>query len=96
MASSKPPTKAIRPKPRSPRGDTGGGLLSPSSNPDQQSALSSSLALVELIEQSGLILAPATPEPPLVAAAAKRAGIAPKQALEAFLIIAGFGEIDIH
>ncbi|MCK5444289.1 MAG: hypothetical protein KAI73_01620 [Rhodospirillaceae bacterium] len=96
MASSKPPTKAIRPLSHSPRDGSGDDLLSPASPSAQKDALKASLGLIELMALSGLVMAPAAPEAKLVEAAAQKVGIEPKQALEAFLIIAGFGELEIH
>ena len=88
MATSKPPSNSIPPKASSPRGVSCDDPLS--------STLSSSLALIDLLNKSGLILAPAVPEVALVEAAARKINITPEQAKESFLIIAGFGETDFH
>ncbi|MCK5547352.1 MAG: hypothetical protein KAI27_08255 [Rhodospirillaceae bacterium] len=58
--------------------------------------LSSSLALIDLLGKSGLILAPAMPEKLLIEAAAKKHNITPDQAMGAFRTISGHGGIDIH
>lgn len=58
--------------------------------------LSSSIALIDLLGRSGLILAPAIPTDRLVEAAAKKNGITADQALGAFRTIAGYGQTDIH
>ncbi|MCK5167094.1 MAG: hypothetical protein KAQ66_07230 [Rhodospirillaceae bacterium] len=58
--------------------------------------LSSSIALINLLGKSGLILAPSMPEDALIEATAKKHNITIEQAMGAYRSIAGFGEKDIH
>ncbi|MDH5187695.1 MAG: hypothetical protein OEW37_01920 [Rhodospirillaceae bacterium] len=85
MMATKPPTSAVSSGHQAPR--------SPSFKGDP---FSSSLALIDLLGKSGLMLAPAMPKDELINAAAKRYGITPLQAKGVYKAIAGFGEKDMH
>ncbi|MDH3335470.1 MAG: hypothetical protein OEL50_02390 [Rhodospirillaceae bacterium] len=57
---------------------------------------SSSLALIDFLGKSGLLIAPAKPEDELINLVAKRYGVSPLQAKGIYRAIAGFGEKDMH
>ncbi len=80
MASKKPPTVAIALTAQSPRVSSLGDLLS------------SSEALLEMLDAADLIAAPATPDEQLIAFAARETGISDEQALRSYRIISAFGE----
>lgn len=80
----KPPTTAIGKRADAPKAHSAGDPLS------------SSIDLLKLLDRAGLMLAPASPDSSLVAAAARQSAITPKQALRAFMIIAGHGESGLH
>ncbi|MDH5771672.1 MAG: hypothetical protein OEY84_00895 [Rhodospirillaceae bacterium] len=85
MMATKPPTNAISSGYQAPR------------NPSLKSdPFSSSLALIDLLGKSGLLLAPANPEDALIKSVAKRYGVSPMQAKGVYRTIAGFGEKDMH
>ncbi len=68
----------------------------PKDSDSQGDPLSSSIALINLLGKSGLILAPAMPEDALIEASARKHGITIEQAMGVYRTIAGFGEKDIH
>lgn len=83
--ASKPPTNAASNGNQAPR--------SPSLKGDP---FSSSLALIDLLGKSGLILSPAMPSDKLINAAANMHSLSPQQAKGVYLTIAGFGEKNVH
>ncbi|MCK5546185.1 MAG: hypothetical protein KAI27_02355 [Rhodospirillaceae bacterium] len=83
--ATKPPTEARHIGSDAPK--------EPTSNDDP---LSSSIALIDLLGKSGLILAPAMPEKLLIESVARKHNITIDQAMGAYRTIAGFGEKDIH
>lgn len=83
--TTKPPTDVIPSESKPPKDSTSKG-----------DPLSSSIALIDLLGKSGLILAPAIPEDALIEAAARKHNITPDQAMSIYRTISGYGETDIH
>ena len=82
MASSSPPRDAIFAR-----------VLPPKTRPSMDDpfpsspALESALGFLDQVRNAGLAFAPAMPDPEALKAAALKAGISPKQALQVYLTI---------
>lgn len=83
MASSSPPRDAISPRVLPPKTRTSG-------NDPFSPVLDHALGFLEDVRNAGLVFAPAMPEPEAIRAAAKKAGISPKEALTAYLTILNY------
>lgn len=83
--TTKPPTDVILYESNAPKDSSSKG-----------DPLSSSIALINLLGKSGLILAPAMPEKLLIETAARKHNITIEQAMGVYRTITGFGEKGIH
>lgn len=75
MATSSPPSNAISFRATPPKAHS------------SDAPLSNALDFLETLRNQGIALAPVMPEPEALQSAARKAGISPKQALDAYLAI---------
>lgn len=73
MATSSPPSKAIT------------QWATPHRAHSNSAPLSNALAFIESLPEPDYVMAPLTPEPEALKAAAQKAGISPQQALDVYL-----------